>query len=298
MSIHKTRKDHRLAHWFRRSGIAQFSQTMEFRARGMVELSRARRKELHGTFSPMETIRIVNSYGSGHFRYRLSGGWQEGQLNSSPTLILPAKAEINVHTAHEHCTLSLSIDPALLEQQIHIPVERIAEAFERLSDQICINDSIGDFLGEIWHNSATSTGWLGELFCDSASLALAAHLLREELRYDQQIKRGGLAPHQMKVLIELMSSRLGEKLMISELASITGLSEYHFIRSFRRETGKTPYQYILHMRVNRASELVRRHPTKSLDEIALLCGFGSASAMGLQFRRFIGMSPRSFRDRL
>src|SRR5262249_35648728 len=148
-------------------------------------------------------------------------------------------------------------------------------AFERLSDQICAKDSISDLMREIWHNSAEETGWLGELFCDSASLTFVTHLLSEELRFDPQVKRGGLAPHQMRLLIEFMSSRLSDKVKISELANLAGLSEYHFIRAFRRETGVTPYRYVLRMRVNRASELLRQHPRKSIDEIARLCGFGS-----------------------
>ena len=294
----RTAPGHRLAHWFQMSGIARFSETTEFRAKGSVELSQACRKDLHGTFCAMETIRIVNTFGSGPFRHKLSCGWQDGQLNTCPTLILPANAEIDVHTAHEHRTLSLSIDPTMLEAQIHLPAERLVVAFERLSDQICAKDSISNLIREIWHNSANETGWLGELFCDSASLALVAYLLREELRFDPQVKRGGLPPHQMRLLIEFMSSRLSDKLRISELASITGLSEYHFIRAFRRETGVTPYQYVLRMRINRASELLRQRPYKCIDEIALLCGFCSGSNLSLQFRRMTGMSPRLYRRRL
>ena len=90
--------------------------------------------------------------------------------------------------------------------------------------------------------------------------------------------------------IHVISSQ--HKLRISELAGIAGLSEYHFIRAFQRETGVTPYQYVLRMRVNKASELLRQQPYISIDEIALLCGFGSASALAQQFRRLMGMSPR------
>ena len=290
--------DHRLADWYHRSGFARSCETMEFRAKGNVEMSNITRSEVHGTFCATEEVRIINSCGSGSFRRDIGYGWEEGHLNGSTTFVLPANAGFSLHIDYEHRNRSISLRPTLLETQMHVPAERIVAALERLSNHYFTKDCLNNLIREIWHNGAEETGWLGELFCDSASLALVAYLLREELRFDPQVKRGGLAPHQMRLLIEFMASRLSDKLRISELANLAGLSEYHFIRAFRRETGVTPYQYVLRMRVNRASELLRQHPLKSIDEIALLCGFASASALSLQFRRLTGMSPRSYRDRL
>ena len=294
--ILKATPDHRLADWYEKSGLARFCETVEFRAKGTVEMSDVSNKRLHGTVPAATGILIVNSRGFGHYRRNLGYGWEEGRQNGTVTLVLPANCDWDV--AFEHHTRSLSLDPAQLETQMHVRAERLAAAFERLSNHCFTKNFVNSLMKEMWHNSAEETGWLGELFCDSASLALVAYLLREELRSDQQAKRGGLAPHQMRMLIEFMSSRLSNKLRISELAGIAGLSEYHFIRAFQRETGITPYQYVLRMRVNKASELLRQQPYISIDEIALLCGFGSASALAQQFRRLMGMSPRAYRDRL
>jgi AraC-like DNA-binding protein len=298
--VRNATSENRLADWYDRSGLARFSDNMEFRAKGSIEISHIRRTELFGTFCATDTVRIVSGCGSGTLQLDMGYGKHQHQVrNDAPlTLILPADAEVTIHAPYEHWNRSLSIHPAVLEANMHIPAERIMASFERLSSDIVTKDCISNLIREIWHNSASETEWLGELFCDSASLTLVAYLLREELRFEQQIKKGGLAPHQMRMLIEFIASRLGDKLRISELASIVGLSEYHFIRAFRRETGATPYQYILRMRVNKASELLRQNPYKCLDEIALLCGFGSAAALALQFRRLAGMSPRLYRARL
>ena len=295
-----TAKCDRLADWFEKSGLARFTDTMEFRAKGSIEISFARRKELVGSFCAMDTIRIVNGNGSGALGLDMGYGRHEHQvhINTTFALFLPATAEVTVHVPFEHSNRSLSMEPAMLEAQMHVPAERIAAAFEHLSTDICTNHCINSLVNEIWHNSTEETGWLGELFCDSASIALVANLLNEELRFDQQIKRGGLAPHHMKMLIEFMSSSLGDKVSVSELAAITGLSEYHFIRAFRRQTGVTPYQYILRMRINRAAELLRQHSSQSIEEIAYLCGFCSASTLALHFKRVMGITPRSYRDRV
>jgi AraC-like DNA-binding protein len=288
--------DHSLAQWYERSGIALFTETVEFRAKGNVELAYARRNELEGTFCAMDTIRIVSGVGTGTLRLNVGYGWREHQCNSPTTLILPANAEMNVQVPYRHSKWSLSLAPAVLEAQMHIPVERIVAAFERLSAQVFTNDCFRSLTKEIWRNSARETGCLGELFCDSASLALVTYLLNEELDFDQQIKRGGIAPHRMRMLIEFMSSRLGDKIRVAEMARLCGLSDYHFIRAFKRETGLTPYQYVLRMRINQASRLLTQHRNKGIEEIALMSGFGSPSTFGSQFRRLLGTSPQSYRD--
>jgi AraC-like DNA-binding protein len=295
-----TTSDHRLADWYEESGLARFTDTLEFRAKGSIEMSHTHRKEMFGTFCSIDTIRIVSCSGVGRYWIDVGYGRHQREVHSNApyTLVLPANAEVTVHVPYQHSNRSLSLHPAVLEAHMHVPAERIVAAFERLSDHCFAESCLSNLTSEIWHNGAEETGWLGEFFCDNASLALVAYLLREELRFDQQVKKGGLSPRPMRMLIEFMASRLSDKLRISELAGIAGLSEYHFIRAFRRETGETPYQYVLRMRINRASELLRQHPYKSVNEIALLCGFGSASTLALQFRRQTGMSPRSYRNRL
>ncbi|MCP1846106.1 hypothetical protein ACVIHI_009115 [Bradyrhizobium sp. USDA 4524] len=55
--------NHRLADWYEKSGIARFTERMERRAKGYIEMSRIHRNELFGTFCAMDTIRIVSSSG-------------------------------------------------------------------------------------------------------------------------------------------------------------------------------------------------------------------------------------------
>jgi AraC-like DNA-binding protein len=45
---------------------------------------------------------------------------------------------------------------------------------------------------------------------------------------------------------------------LENAASVAGLSTYHFIRSFKKQTGMTPYQFYIRTKVERAKVLLRR----------------------------------------
>jgi AraC family transcriptional regulator len=114
----------------------------------------------------------------------------------------------------------------------------------------------------------------GSLFLDGVSTALASYLLR---RYSVASPTagnvaGGMAPSTLRRCVEFMEAHLDGNLRLSELAREAGVSTSHFLRSFRQSTGKTPYQFLLHRRVERARLLMRvlRAP---LTQVALASGF-------------------------
>jgi AraC family transcriptional regulator len=106
--------------------------------------------------------------------------------------------------------------------------------------------------------------------------------LRDGLRL-----KGGLAPHLRRHLVEFIEQNLAEPLSLGQLAGMCALSEYHFARMFRESFGLPPHQYLLARRMNRARELLRstRMP---FGEIALECGFASASHFSNRFKQVMG----------
>ncbi len=81
---------------------------------------------------------------------------------------------------------------------------------------------------------------------------------------------------------------------LSDLARIARLSPYHFLRSFQRLTGTTPHQYVVRMRLRRASIRLKLETTR-ISDIALDCGFGDISNFNRAFRAEFGISPRKYR---
>jgi AraC family transcriptional regulator len=84
------------------------------------------------------------------------------------------------------------------------------------------------------------------------------------------------------------------QLSLQSLAEESGYSRVHFVRMFQAATGRSPHNYLLNMRVERARDLLS-NPALSLIEIALECGFSSHSHMTRVFRQFLGVTPSEYR---
>ena len=106
--------------------------------------------------------------------------------------------------------------------------------------------------------------------------------------------RGGLTARQIRRLTEFVDAQIPNEITISDLATLTGLSHYHFIRAFKNTVGLTPYQYVLSERIRRARGLLSK-PDLSLGDVALAVGFSDASHLNRVFRKFVGFTPTAFR---
>ncbi len=85
-----------------------------------------------------------------------------------------------------------------------------------------------------------------------------------------------------------------QPLGLCDLAGKAGMSRYHFLRSFRRMLGITPYQLLLNIRMRRAA-LALTTTSAEIAAIAFASGFGDLSTFNARFRKVTGMSPRAFR---
>lgn len=95
-------------------------------------------------------------------------------------------------------------------------------------------------------------------------------------------------------LMEYIDNRLAEPISLGELAAYAALSEYHFARMFRESFGMPPHQYVLARRLELARKLLRDGELP-LGEIALACGFASASHFSNRFRAAVGATPGAYR---
>jgi AraC family transcriptional regulator len=114
--------------------------------------------------------------------------------------------------------------------------------------------------------------------------------LRDGLRV-----KGGLAGHQRRRLVEYIETHLAEPLSIGLLAGLCNLSEYHFARMFRHSFGVPPHRYVLSRRLVRAQHLLR-HGSLPLMEVALACGFASASHFTQRMRQAVNATPGEYRQ--
>src|SRR5215470_5502412 len=87
-----------------------------------------------------------------------------------------------------------------------------------------------------------------------------------------------------------------EEWPVERLASVSGVSEAHFARSFKEAFGAPPHRYLLTRRIERAKAMLRDTDTPII-EIALETGWQSLGTFGRQFRDVLGESPSELRAR-
>lgn len=104
--------------------------------------------------------------------------------------------------------------------------------------------------------------------------------------------------HDSKLLsvVQLMESNLSEPLALEAISHRVGLSRRHVERLFRLYLGRSPARYYLEVRLDRARQLLRQTSLPVI-EIAIACGFVSASHFSKCYRETYNCSPQSERAR-
>jgi PAS domain S-box-containing protein len=96
--------------------------------------------------------------------------------------------------------------------------------------------------------------------------------------------------------LDHIQAHFTEDVSVSTLAETAGLSVRQFERRFRKHLKTTPQEFLIKMRVFRASELLRES-NLSLGEVALESGFYDQSALSRLFRKHMGSTPLQYRRR-
>ncbi len=109
--------------------------------------------------------------------------------------------------------------------------------------------------------------------------------------------RARLGVQNSKVLgiIELMEANLSEPLSLIEIADGVGLSRRQIERLFRQEMGRSPARYYLEVRLDRARHLLIQSSLPVV-EVAVACGFVSASHFSKCYRELYARSPQQERN--
>src|SRR3984885_11196692 len=94
----------------------------------------------------------------------------------------------------------------------------------------------------------------------------------------------------LKRVVEYVENHLSERIGLSDLAVVAGLSRMHFARQFRTATGLRPHEFFLRRRIQRAEELLRT-TTMPIVEIAPTVGFQTQAPLTTVFKRFAGCTP-------
>jgi AraC family transcriptional regulator len=94
--------------------------------------------------------------------------------------------------------------------------------------------------------------------------------------------------------IEIMQEHYSSNISINDICKMVYLSPSYFKRLFTDYTGKSPYQYLMGIRLEKAKELLREDEN-SVAEVARLCGYVNSGHFATAFKHYVGMSPSEYR---
>ncbi|MCJ8509333.1 GlxA family transcriptional regulator [Rhizobium lemnae] len=106
--------------------------------------------------------------------------------------------------------------------------------------------------------------------------------------------RLGVQNNKVLQIIELMESNLSEPLSLIDIADSVDLSRRQIERLFSQEMGRSPARYYLEIRLDRARHLLVQS-SMPIVEVAVACGFVSASHFSKCYREVYNRSPQQER---
>jgi len=201
------------------------------------------------------------------------------------------------HSADE--TFHLAIAPQFLSQLA-------VQLDDKWSRQILMRSalkqkdrSLGHLLQLILIELCDSAEEGESLYRESLSTALGHHLLRRycEQRVMPDPHLAGLSPTQRRKVMNYIQANLAEKLSLQDIAEQIGLSRSYFATQFKKTEGISTHQFVNQQRLERAKQLLKNDDSPMV-EIALDCGFNSQSHFNRLFKRYVGVTPRTYQKAL
>lgn len=199
--------------------------------------------------------------------------------------IVPSGVDIAVDADDSLDTVLVAIDPSRFALAAAEDSALDAQIVERL---ICFDGALFELARRLSLECVRSYP-NGPLFwTELASGFMDGLIARHSTVADQQI-RGTLGRSAFASLRDYIMAHLDGPIEVTALAEITGRSPFHFSRVFARSVGVTPHRYIVHLRLQRAIELMREGRLR-LAEIAARTGFADQSHLTRWGKRVYGVS--------
>lgn len=255
--------------------------------------------ELHDTLGGLDTHVLMTYYGpaSREIAWRTDGRRIETRTKAGTLTVIPFG-----HDGRWDIAGSLEVS------HVYLPDARLQAAARDLAKggkvellgRVAFEDPTAGRLLEILSAEASLSDPSSRLFVEQAVDLICTQLVRGHSTYGSiavEAPRRGLADWQVRKVTGYMRDHLDEEIGLDELAALLSLSRFHFGTAFRLATGRTPHDWLVGERIERARELLR-DPLQPVTEIALAVGYQTPSSFTAAFRKILGVSPSEFRRRL
>lgn len=144
--------------------------------------------------------------------------------------------------------------------------------------------------------------WINNQFCSSLSTSEMAmmqgrlqQILAMMVQLDEQANEL-LNEEKIQLVqktVQYIEQHYDEDLTVEQLANMAGMVRWQYSQKFKTLTGKKPTDYVAHLRINQAKELLR-NTTDPLSKIARQIGFKDEYYFSRCFHKLTGNTPREY----
>ena len=232
--------------------------------------------------------------------FNRSGGEQYTQRGStnilqSASFSIVAPGEVHANRTIDYSTRSLMtfyVQPALLQSVIR-QLGSITSASVEFKSGFYRDPECLELLARLFGTLQYSTSALEK---ESALLETFFLLTGRHAVTKTQESAIGNEKTRVRRVIDLLQDRLAEDISLNELAECFNCTPFHLIRFFKKESGLTPYAYLLRLRLERARELICQG--RALVDTALETGFADQSHLTRHFKTLYGIPPGVFKRQI
>jgi AraC family transcriptional regulator len=185
-----------------------------------------------------------------------------------------------------------ALDPAFV-REVGVEVESTVTEIRRTMD---LRDGSLRGLMTLLAVEADTGGLSGKLYAEHLAHALALRFLwlSGGAHIPGHSHSGKMPNRVLQRVLDRMKAGLATDLDLNTLASESGYSRSHFLRTFRAAMGCSPHRWLTRLRLDHAKTMLRRD-AESLIDIALACGFSSHAHFSNTFRQIVGATPSEYR---
>jgi AraC family transcriptional regulator len=231
----------------------------------------------------------------GAVKYRIATKGRILSFTSRPGTIflLPRGTVDEVNWAGPTHRVAVAIQPQLLtralDETAHEPDVELIERWNLLDSHI--SALVSEMSNDLGENSPAGT-----IYGESLANALAVYLLKcySVKRIRPAFYKGGMPAYRLKRVLDYIGDNLETNISLPDLATIAGMSPHYFCELFKHSVGRSPHNYVMVQRIERAKQLLR-DPKRSIIEAGLGAGFQNPSHFARMFRKLEGASPSRFR---
>jgi AraC family transcriptional regulator len=224
-----------------------------------------------------------------HIECRMAGRANAEHAPTGSLAICPAGIDAAADAGERVDAIIVTIEPGRLALAAAEDSALEARLMERLSGY---DRSLFDLARALAFQSAEDYP-NGPLFWNEAASRFIEGLVARHTSGMESRTRGVLGKTVLDRLREYVMAHLDQPIEVAALAKLAGRSPFNFTRVFTRSVGVTPHRYVIHLRLQRAIDMVRDGRT-GLAEIAARTGFADQSHLSRWVRRVHGASLTQF----